>query len=131
MANGKSSSSARRREVRRNIGKQKSSFVLWIEQINRKDFAWATIFALILAIFGGFMTIHSTENPNYQVGQLITKPIVSRVNFNAENKRETELKRNKERDNEPNVYEPNMAYYNQLKDQLNKLASFAKYKSVR
>ena len=130
MANGKSSSSARRREVRRNIGKQKSSFALWIERIDRKDFAWAFIFTAILTLAGGAMTIHSTEHPKYQVGQLITKPIVSRISFTSENYRQTEANRIKERDKTPNAYSPNIPFFELLNNQLNQLAEFATYDSV-
>ncbi|QDU34010.1 hypothetical protein KS4_20710 [Poriferisphaera corsica] len=124
MANGKSST-ARRREVRRNIGKQKSSFSRWAEMIDRKDLFWASIFIIIMTLLGGFITIQSVEHPNYEVGQLITRPIVTRVSFEAENKEQTEAARQAARNQSLNIYTPNIAYLDKLSNQFNKLIQYA------
>ncbi|QQE12064.1 HDIG domain-containing protein [Planctomycetota bacterium] len=129
MANGKPST-ARRREVRRNIGKQKSAFSKWVESIDRKDFLWVCFFVLLMTLIGGFITVKSTEHPTYEAGQLLTRPIVTRVTFQAEDKERTEEDRKRARNLTPNIYKYNANFYNLLRSQFNTLISLAKYKSI-
>ncbi|WP_432800354.1 HD family phosphohydrolase [Poriferisphaera sp. WC338] len=129
MANGKSTS-ARRREVRKNLGKDASSFSRGIAFAKRREFVWTTIFIAAMALFGGWITIHSTESPTYEVGQLITEPIVARISFDAVKEAETQQRRESARERTPAIYVANEEYYDELERQIESLVSLAKYNNV-
>lgn len=90
MANGKSST-ARRREVRRNLPKTEPT---WRELLRRREIGWASFFGLCFAAIATVLAlpIHNGPPPVHS-GQVVTEPVVSRVEFTVEDKTATELDR--------------------------------------
>ncbi|MEM1355943.1 MAG: HDIG domain-containing metalloprotein [Planctomycetota bacterium] len=90
MANGKSST-ARRREVRRNLPKTQPG---WRELLRRREVGWASFFGFCFALIATFLAlpIHNGP-PAVHPGQVMTEPVVSRVDFAVEDKAATELDR--------------------------------------
>ncbi|XAL99179.1 HDIG domain-containing protein [Phycisphaeraceae bacterium D3-23] len=90
MANGKSST-ARRREVRRNLHKPTAA---WRDLLSRREVAWAALFAVGFATIAALIAfpILDRQRP-LEAGQLAVKPIVSRVGFEIIDEDATELDR--------------------------------------
>ena len=90
MAQGKTST-ARRREVRRNLPKARRG---WRELISRADVAWAALFAGIFAVMATVIAspLIDKDRP-MQLGQSVERPIVSRVPFSVVDEDATRLDR--------------------------------------
>ncbi|MEM9415260.1 MAG: HDIG domain-containing metalloprotein [Planctomycetota bacterium] len=78
MANGKSST-ARRREVRRNLHKPTAA---WRDLLSRREVAWAALFVLGFTAIASLIAFPMLDSQRpLEAGQLAVKPIVSRVGF--------------------------------------------------
>ena len=124
MANGKTTSTARRREVRRNVPRP-GRIEAWVGWLRRREVGWAIVFVLLFTAVAGVLLIGVRENPRYQVDQFITKPIVSRVQFNAIDRKKTEELKNVKMRNEPPVFEINRAFADELTGGFDRLWSLA------
>ena len=115
------SNSARRREVRRSV--PKPAF-LWLQWLSRREIIWAILWALALALIGGFIAVKG-QQPRYLPGQTLTKAIVPRLKFTATDEIRTAQERQRARDSEPGVYTPNKPFLNALKNELDHLILLA------
>lgn len=104
MANTKSSN-ARRREVRRTLQKPTAA---WRELLRTREMAWATGFALIFAVVGTLITWPTLDRElPLEAGQMVTRPIVSRVAFSITDLDATELDRRERANQIPPQFEAN------------------------
>lgn len=90
MANGKSST-ARRREVRRNLPKPTAA---WRELLRRREVAWAALYATTFAVIATLVAVPVIDRQApVEVGQSAVRPVVSRVDFETIDEDATELDR--------------------------------------
>ena len=118
MAQGKTST-ARRREVRRNLPKTRA---VWRELITRRDVGWAVLYASVLAVVATViaMPLIDGERP-MQLGQSVEKPIVSRVPFSVVNEEATRDDRRYAADRIPPYFEADTRMLDSLRKELSAL----------
>ena len=128
MATAKSKT-ARRREVRRQVPRPGPK---WLRSPRRRQAAWAVGYAALLAGLACLIALPTAvdRSQRYRLGQVVTKPIVSRVPFEAVNPAQTREARDKARDSVPPVYVANRQYLNKLKEQFDGLMALADYQTV-
>lgn len=118
MPAGKSNTTARRGNVRRNVRKPQAG---WRSMLRQRFVWWALLYTVVTTLLGGLLIHAADRRPQYTVGQVITHPIVPRVQFLAIDERETEIRKQNARDREPSVYKRNDAYFMQMKVGLEQL----------
>jgi putative nucleotidyltransferase with HDIG domain len=114
MAHGKSSSN-RRRDVRRAVPRPAPR---WLDLFRRRDFGWAVLFVLLFTVVGSAIAVSSRSRSANYLGQVIDKPIVSRVQFEAIDTDTTERDREFARRNVPPVFTHNQDLYDTLRTQV-------------
>ena len=110
--------SPRRREVRRNLPRRRSKLPPWLD---RKAIAWAVLFALVITVVAAVVAPAVRFPLRYALGQTVREAIVPRVQFKAVDARVTAQRRQNAYDSEPSVYTQNTAYFQQVRDALNRL----------
>jgi len=113
-----STSSARRREVRKNLPRRYQAVVAMSRD---KRVLWAAGYALLLAAAATAITLGLSRDNRYELGQVLEKPIVARVTFDFEYQEQTQLLREQAERNEYNVYIANRSYLDELNNKLNNL----------
>ena len=121
MANGKQTT-ARRREVRRNVPKPRLGFM---QQLYRKEVIWALLFAVAFSSIAAFFATQAKERPAYQVGQLISRPIVASVPFTAIDADQTKQRQEAARRYQPAVYVHNESYFEDLERNFDHIIALA------
>lgn len=123
MANGKSST-ARRREVRRNLPKTEPT---WRELLRRREVAWSGLFGLIFALIATALAlpIHNGPAPVHP-NQVVLDPVVSRVEFTIEDHAATELDRRERASRVPPQFTANADLQPRLQEVLGQLPELAK-----
>jgi len=83
MANGKSKSSttARRREVRKNVPRPGPK---WVRMLRRREVGWAAIYITMLVAVAGPVALWLGGSDHYYPGQVLTEPVIVRVAFERE-----------------------------------------------
>lgn len=114
----KSSSSARRREVRRNVQKPAG---VWRPLLRSPALWWSVLFVSLFTAFGTLFI--ELRDPGYQPELFVADPILSRVTFKVEDAVQTQDARKLAYDNSPRIYEPNEAYIRALRDRFASLIS--------
>ncbi len=129
MANGKSKSSttARRREVRKNVPRPGP---WWIQTLRRREVLWACAFIALLTVIAGPISLWLGGHIHYYPGQVLTKPIISRVEFKREDFQRTQEMRDEARKNLPPTYMPDQVYFESLQTRLNDLLTLAETDSI-
>ncbi len=124
MANGKSKSSttARRREVRKSVPRPGPK---WVQVLRRREVVWAGLFIALLIAVAGPVAVWLGGSDHYYPGQILTEPVTVRVAFEREDVERTRQQRQSAKENLPPTYVADMAYYNKLRDQLNDLLAQA------
>lgn len=118
----RSSNSPRRREVRRTV--QKTSPQLpWRQRVREPRYLAAAGYVLLITVLCSFFALQSTTQ--YRPGQLISKPLVSRVQFQAEDESQTRELKEAAYDNQPRIFQPNEAYLKTLTNRFNALIATA------
>ena len=119
MAQAKSQS-ARRREVRRAVPRPTPR---WLDTLRNREFRWAVLYVVLLALLGSALAVSSRGRSPYYLSQVIDKPVVSRVQFEAIDQATTERDRDFERRKVPPVFVHNQNLYDALRTEvLNLLA---------
>ncbi len=117
MPQGKSQS-ARRRDVRRAVPRPAPR---WLESLRDRDVGWAALFVVTLALVGSAIAVSSRARSPYYLTQVVDKPIVSRVQFEAIDTEVTERDREFARRNVPPVFVHNQDLYDTLRSQVESL----------
>ena len=117
-----SATTARRRELRRNVPRPAPRWWLWVR---RRAVGWAALWALTLTVFISLIAIVARQRPPYYVGQQLDRTVVARVDFQAIDQEQT--KRNRERAEafEPPIYRPNPNYFRAVRERLDELIRYA------
>ncbi len=126
MANGKPNT-ARRRELRRNSPRSTSE---WAQVARRKDVLWAVFYALLFTGIGGGLALQYTTDRDYQVGQYMERPVVTRVGFSAVDEERTKERKREAAEDEPAVYVANRQYLESLIDRFTGLIGLADYTTL-
>jgi hypothetical protein len=121
MASPKTST-ARRREVRRNVPRQEP---LWVQTARRREVYWGAGFAVGLALLGGLIVIFARLDPAYRLGQIVERPIVSRVDFDYLDAEELADRREDAYRDQPRVFSPNLTYFHALQNRFTELLALA------
>lgn len=129
MANGKSKSSttARRREVRKSVPRPGPK---WVQALRRREVVWAGVFIALLVAVAGPVAIWLGGSDHYYPGQVITEPVTVRVAFEREDVERTKELRQAAKKNLPATYIPDQSYYDALKNRLNDLLTLADYETI-
>ncbi len=97
----------------------------WWQLVRRRDTAWAIAFVTALTILGGLISISASARLPYYVNQVVTRPIVARVTFEAEDEAQTLKNREKARDSEPAVYKTNAEFFKRVRERLDEIILYA------
>ncbi len=121
MANGKSHS-ARRRDVRRAVPRPSPR---WLEVLRQRDVLWASSFVLLLALGGSIIAVSSRSQPPYHLGQVLDRPVLSRVEFEAIDTEATQREREFASRGVPPVFRHNQELFENIRQRVLNLPSLA------
>ena len=129
MANGKSKSSttARRREVRKNVPRPGPK---WVRMLRRREVGWAAIYITMLVAVAGPVALWLGGSDHYYPGQVLTEPVIVRVAFEREDVERTQQLREAARRNLPATYVANRVYLKTLTTRLNDLLALTEYDTL-
>ncbi len=114
--------SPRRREVRRSLSRPTGHRGLWWRQ---PEVVWPVVFALAFTLVAGMVTLWARAQPRYAVDQVVSQPIVARVEFTALDQERTQQRRELAAARVPPVYTPNDTYLSQIQNKLEHLGRLA------
>ncbi|MFK7789110.1 MAG: hypothetical protein AB8C95_06370, partial [Phycisphaeraceae bacterium] len=129
MAQSKTST-ARRREVRRNLPKARSG----LRQVLRKpEVGWSILYAMVFAVIASVIASPLIDRARpLQLGQAIEEPIVSRVAFWVVDEEATRVDKRVAADQVSPHFEPDRSLYEQLTQELETLpASLAVFETIQ
>jgi len=128
MAQSKTST-ARRREVRRNLPKARRG---WRDLLRRAEIGWSVLYAMVFAVVATVIASPLIDRARpLQLGQAIEEPIVSRVAFSVVDEEATRLDRRYAADQVPPHFEANRSFYERLLLDLESLpATLAGYETL-
>lgn len=121
MANGKYKT-ARRREVRRTVPRPEPR---WLQSLRRREVVWAAFYIFLFTCIAGALAVYARGNFAYHPAQITTRPIVSRVEFQAVDKQATLDRRLAAKSRVPPVYLPNEPHLDRLRGKLMGLLALA------
>ncbi len=111
---------SRRRELRRDLLPPSHNWVAW--WTHRQNW-WTLGYILLLAVAGAVIALIGRGASQYQVDQVVTEPIVSRVEFQSVDPVATLERRRRAQDRHASYYVPNIEYFQQVLDRLHALGS--------
>ena len=120
----------RRREVRRTIDRPGS---MWFHWLTRRDVAFSAVYVLAVTTVASLIVLAGRNRLPYHEGQIVTRPLYARIDFESIDKEATEDRRRNARDQQRSIYGPNQAYFDVIREklaQLIALAAEAKYQTV-
>ncbi len=126
MANGKPNT-ARRREVRKSVQRPAPP---WFSVVHRREAGHAVLFTLLLVGLCAVINLPHRQALPYQANQIVTRPVVARVGFEAVDQERTQNQRAAARANAPSVYTANHALYQKLEDRFVSLIRLADMASI-
>lgn len=128
MAQSKTTT-ARRREVRRNLPKASQG---WRELLRKPEFGWSVLYAMVFAVIATVIASPLIDRARpLQLGQAIEEPIVSRVAFSVKDEEATRLDRRYAADQVPPHFEADRSLYERLTLDLETLpVSLAGYETL-
>lgn len=112
MPSGKSHN-ARRRDVRRAVPRPTPT---WVEALRQRDVAWAALYVLMLAVVASAIAVSVRNRPAYYLTQVIDRPVVARVSFEAIDTEATDRNRDFARRKVPAVFTHNQDLYDSLQE---------------
>ena len=124
VAKSKSSTTARRREVRKNLQRPGPR---WLTSLRRREVLWAIAFITLLTAVAGPVALWLGGATHHYPGQVLTQPITARIAFTREDVEATEREREKASSLQPPIYTPDMDYLNELKSRLNDLLGLTEF----
>lgn len=120
MAQGKTST-ARRREVRRNLQKNRPT---WRQFMRKAEFGWAVLFGALFAVVATVIASPLIDRARpMQLGQAIEQPVVSRITFTLVDEEATKLDRRFAAEKVLPHFEANRLAYDKLRFELSTLPS--------
>ena len=123
MVTGKSqSASARRRDVRRAVPRPTPG---WLSAMRQRDVLWATMFVLMLAVIASAVAVSTRSTPRYYLTQILDRPVVARIEFEAIDTETTERDREFARRNVPPVFTHNENLHDTIREQVLGLLSLS------
>ena len=131
MANGKTST-ARRREVRRNLTKTEPG---WRGLLRRHDVGWALLYATVFAVVATAIATPLIDRARpLQLGQTVEAPVVSRVPFTVVNEEATRDDQRYAANGVPPYFEPDTRLLQRMRESLGNLpqtlAGYASFEEV-
>lgn len=111
-------STARRREVRKNVPKRYQALV---EMSRDRRVLWAAMYVMLLATGATAITLWLGDLTPYKTDQVLEKPLVARVAFDFEYEEQTQILREQAERSVYNVYTPNTGYKTELTSKLDNL----------
>lgn len=128
MAQSKTST-ARRREVRRNLPKVRRG---WREVLRKPEFGWSVLYAMVFAVIATVIASPLIDRARpLQLGQAIEEPIVSRIAFSVVDEEATRLDRRYAADQVAPHFEADQSLYERLTLDLETLpATLAGYETL-
>lgn len=114
MPSGKSNN-ARRRDVRRAVPRPTPR---WVEALRQRDVVWAALYVLMLAVIGSAIAVSAHNRPAYYLTQIIDRPVVARVQFEAIDTEATDRNRDFARRKVPAVFKHNQDLYEALQENI-------------
>jgi len=126
MANGKSST-ARRREVRKAVPKPGPT---WRQAVRRREVGFALLFLAAFVVIAGFLAVSHRNRLPYQLNQLVTRPVVARVAFDAVDRQRTLTRKEAASENTPAIYVANDLLREKLRDRFSSLIRLADLESI-
>ncbi|MEO1236230.1 MAG: HDIG domain-containing metalloprotein [Planctomycetota bacterium] len=118
MPPGKSQN-ARRRDVRRAVPRPAPR---WLAALRRRDVGWAALYALAFAVIASAVVVSVRDRPAYYVTQVTDRPVVARIEFQANDIEATEREREFAQRNVPAVFVHNQDLFQKvLEETLNLL----------
>ena len=109
---------SRRREVRRNIGRQGAPWYSWLL---RRDVLWGVFYALLFITVVSPLVRNTRRMPPYQAGQLVDRAVVARVDVQHVNEALTQEKKQLARNKVEPIYLPNEAFLEEAQTMLERL----------
>ncbi|MBI1371124.1 MAG: HDIG domain-containing protein [Planctomycetes bacterium] len=106
------SDTSRRREVRKNIPRQRPALR---EMIGRGQVVWGLGISVLFIAAAAVIVIQSRAEPAYVPGDLIDRPVVARVSFNSLDLAATAQKRDDARRTTPDVYMQNKGFLDETR----------------
>lgn len=119
MPAGKSQT-ARRRDVRRAVPRPTPR---WLQTLRQREVGWAAMFVLMLALIGSAIAVTSRNRPASYLTQVIDRPIVARVQFEAIDTEATDRNRDFAQRNVPPIFTHNQDLYESVQEQVLSLLS--------
>ncbi len=102
----------------------------WPPRRLSRETIWSGIYIALFTIVAGLISLAALNRTRYAQGQIVTAPIVARVDFRAINSEETRRQQADARDREPAVYDLNQTYFKQIQDRLDALFRLGADKSI-
>jgi len=124
---GKSSTTARRREVRKSVPRPGP---WWQQTIRRREVLWATAFVALFVTIAGLVAFWLGGSNHYYPSQVLTEPVMVRVTFEREDVEQTKKLRAKAREDLAPTYSADQDYRTELQNRLNGLLELAKYDTL-
>jgi len=126
----KSTTSARRREVRRHI-REVDRRKGWWPRLWRSNLGWAIVYGLLLMTFAGVVMFTGGQPVRLQEAQVVDEPVVSRVEFTATDEQKTVQRVADARERQPSIYRANTDYLRQLREKLDDLGRLGADESIQ
>ena len=109
------SNKLRRREVRRTLGRPER---LTLRQLLAgRRMMWGVVFGLVFWVLATLIVVQGRREPRYRVGELVDRPIISRVDLEWVDEYRTNVERESARDKAPSVYELNKGFYERIRQE--------------
>ena len=109
------SSSARRRDVRRAVPRPTPR---WLEALRQRDVAWASAFVLLLSVVAAVIAVSPRNASRYHLSQILDRPVVARVEFEAIDTDKTQRNREIARHDVLPVFTHNQSLQRILREQI-------------
>ena len=120
-------STARRREVRRNLPRPSPRWSQWFS--NQKTL-WALTYALVFIVISSLIVISNEDQTGVQIGQTMPQTATARVQFRAIDQDKTLAKQEDASNREPAVYIPNQDYLHEVNERLLVLAELGAKENI-
>ncbi len=129
MANGKSKSSttARRRDVRKSVPRPGPK---WVQMLRRREVGWAALYIAMLLAVAGPVSLWLGGSMHHYPTEVLTKPIIVRIEFVREDIQRTQQLRDAARRNLPAYYFADKAYRESLTARLHDLLTLTRYETL-
>lgn len=122
-------SPARRREVRRHMRGNSTAPSLW-QRLWQPRLGWTLVYVIVFAAVASFIAMLASESHRFEEGQILTAPLVARVQFTAVDEAKTLQRREYAKQMSPAIYRPDTAYLTQLREELESIGRYGADESI-